>query len=114
MDGGDDGDDDDGDLSGDDADDEEGEEEHPAPADSAVVVPTVEPVSPPKGTEPVILPNSRIVFNSFFKNSFKSPVRVFNLTIMSTSIARALGIPKRHNSLFRKVITTRASLVVKA
>ncbi|GJW03063.1 hypothetical protein Tco_1561919 [Tanacetum coccineum] len=61
MDGGDDGDDDDGDSSGDDADDEdedeeeeEEEEEHLAPTDSAVVVPTVEPVSPPEGTEPVI------------------------------------------------------------
>ncbi|GKE44728.1 hypothetical protein Tco_1472012 [Tanacetum coccineum] len=48
MDGGDDGDDDDGDSSGDDADDEdeddkneEEEEEHLAPADSAIVVPTV-------------------------------------------------------------------------
>ncbi|GKD42387.1 hypothetical protein Tco_1267032 [Tanacetum coccineum] len=57
MDGGDDGDDDDGDSSGDDADDEdedkedeEEEEEHLAPTDSAVVVPTVKPVSPPKGT----------------------------------------------------------------
>ncbi|GJY72727.1 hypothetical protein Tco_0477158 [Tanacetum coccineum] len=68
MDGGDDGDDDDGDSSGDDADDEdedeedeeeeEEEEEHLAPADSAVVVPTVEPVSPPEGTEPVIPPPS--------------------------------------------------------
>ncbi|GJZ77879.1 hypothetical protein Tco_0642551 [Tanacetum coccineum] len=63
MDGGDNGDDDDGDSSGDDADDEdedeedeEEEEEHPAPADSAVVVPTVEPVSPPEGTKPVIPP----------------------------------------------------------
>ncbi|GJY90937.1 hypothetical protein Tco_0506133 [Tanacetum coccineum] len=51
MDGGDDGDDDDGDSSGDDADDEDEdeeedeEEEHLAPADSAVVVPTVEPAS---------------------------------------------------------------------
>ncbi|GKB90641.1 hypothetical protein Tco_0962913, partial [Tanacetum coccineum] len=59
IDGGDDGDDDDGDSSGDDADDEdeddedeEEEEEHLAPADSAIVVPTVEPVSPPEGTEP--------------------------------------------------------------
>ncbi|GKC03441.1 putative reverse transcriptase domain-containing protein [Tanacetum coccineum] len=34
------------------------EEEHLAPADSAVVVPTVELVSPPKGTEPVIPPPS--------------------------------------------------------
>ncbi|GJW28803.1 hypothetical protein Tco_0045678 [Tanacetum coccineum] len=69
MDGGDDGDDDDGDSSGDDADDEdedegdeddedEEEEEHLAPADSAVIVPTVELVSPPEGTEPVIPPPS--------------------------------------------------------
>ncbi|GJY07245.1 hypothetical protein Tco_0374299 [Tanacetum coccineum] len=58
MDGGDDGDDDDGDSSRDDADDkdeddedeEEEEEEHLAPTDSAVVVPTDEPVSPPEGT----------------------------------------------------------------
>ncbi|GJS02814.1 hypothetical protein Tco_0319322 [Tanacetum coccineum] len=66
MDGGDDGDDDDGDSSRDDVDDEdeddedeeEEEEEHLAPADSAIVVPTVEPVSPPEGTEPVIPPPS--------------------------------------------------------
>ncbi|GJR01708.1 hypothetical protein Tco_0524692 [Tanacetum coccineum] len=66
MDGGDDGDDDDGDSSGDDADDEDEdeEEEHPAPADSAVVVPTIEPVSPPKGTEPVIPPPSTDISNT--------------------------------------------------
>ncbi|GKF00680.1 hypothetical protein Tco_0027603, partial [Tanacetum coccineum] len=62
MDGGDDGDDDDGNSSGDDADDEdedeEEEEEHLAPADSAVIVPTVEPVSLPMGTKPVIPPPS--------------------------------------------------------
>ncbi|GKD89742.1 hypothetical protein Tco_1365249, partial [Tanacetum coccineum] len=60
MDGGDDGDDEDGDSSRDDADDEDEdeEEEHPAPADSVVVVPTVEPVSPLEGTEPVIPPPS--------------------------------------------------------
>nr|GEY45672.1 putative reverse transcriptase domain-containing protein [Tanacetum cinerariifolium] len=60
MDGGDDGDDDDdGDSSGDDADDEdEEEEEHLAPADSAVVIPTDELVSPPEGTEHVIPPPS--------------------------------------------------------
>nr|GEU64647.1 putative reverse transcriptase domain-containing protein [Tanacetum cinerariifolium] len=58
MDGGDDGDDDDGDSFGDDANDEEEdeeeeeEEEHLAPADSAIVIPTVELVSPPKGTQP--------------------------------------------------------------
>nr|GEX34266.1 reverse transcriptase domain-containing protein [Tanacetum cinerariifolium] len=53
MDGGDDGDDDDIDSSGDDADDEDEdeEEEHLAPADSAIVIPTVELASislPPK------------------------------------------------------------------
>ncbi|GJW82778.1 hypothetical protein Tco_0155923 [Tanacetum coccineum] len=66
MDGGEDRDDDDGDSSRDDADDEdededeeeEEEEEHLAPADFAIVVPTVEPVSPPGGTEPVIPPPS--------------------------------------------------------
>nr|GFC14504.1 hypothetical protein [Tanacetum cinerariifolium] len=55
MDGGDDGDDDDGDSSEDDADDDDEdedddeEEEHLAPADYAVVIPTVELVSPPEG-----------------------------------------------------------------
>ncbi|GJW60559.1 hypothetical protein Tco_0109894 [Tanacetum coccineum] len=56
MDGGDDGDDDDDDSSGDDANDED--EDELTPADSAVIVPTVEPVSPPEGTEPVIPPPS--------------------------------------------------------
>ncbi|GKB40224.1 hypothetical protein Tco_0885166 [Tanacetum coccineum] len=41
-----------------DEEDEEEEEEHLAPADSAVVVPTVELVSPPEGTEPVTPPPS--------------------------------------------------------
>ncbi|GKE33139.1 hypothetical protein Tco_1452461 [Tanacetum coccineum] len=64
MDGGDDGDDDDGDSFRDDADDkdededEEDEEEHLALADSAIVIPTVEHVSLPAGTEPVIPPPS--------------------------------------------------------
>ncbi|GKF89073.1 hypothetical protein Tco_0263036, partial [Tanacetum coccineum] len=63
MDGGDDGDDDDSDSSRDDVDDEDEddkdeEEEHLAPADSTVVVPADEPVSPPEGTEPVIRPPS--------------------------------------------------------
>ncbi|GKF24312.1 hypothetical protein Tco_0076634, partial [Tanacetum coccineum] len=59
-------DDDDGDSSGDDADDEdedeedeeEDEEEYLAPADSSVIVPTVELISPPEGTKPVIPPPS--------------------------------------------------------
>ncbi|GKD42555.1 hypothetical protein Tco_1267200 [Tanacetum coccineum] len=74
MDGGEDGDDDDCNSSGDDADDEdedeededkdedkEEEEEHLALADSAVVVPTIELVSPLEGTNPVIpLPSTNI------------------------------------------------------
>nr|GEX33256.1 putative reverse transcriptase domain-containing protein [Tanacetum cinerariifolium] len=61
IDGGDDGDDDDGDSSGDDADDkdedneEEKEDEHLASADSAVVIPTDELVSPPEGTKPAAI-----------------------------------------------------------
>ncbi|GJY54156.1 hypothetical protein Tco_0445820 [Tanacetum coccineum] len=63
MDGGDDGDDDNGDSSGDDADDkdedeEDEEEEHLALVDSAIIVPIVEPISPPEGTKPVIPPPS--------------------------------------------------------
>ncbi|GKC94847.1 hypothetical protein Tco_1160289, partial [Tanacetum coccineum] len=56
MDGGDDGDDDDGDSSRDNTDNEEEEEEHLAPADSTIVIPTDEPISPPEETEPAILP----------------------------------------------------------
>ncbi|GKD15407.1 hypothetical protein Tco_1199814, partial [Tanacetum coccineum] len=64
MDGGDDGDDDDGDSSRDDADDEdedeedEEEEEHLAPADSAIIIPTIEPDSLPVGTESIMPPPS--------------------------------------------------------
>nr|GEW24079.1 hypothetical protein [Tanacetum cinerariifolium] len=56
MDGGDDGDEDDGDSSGDDTDDDdEDEEDHLAPADSAVIIPTNELVSPPERTEPAAI-----------------------------------------------------------
>nr|GEW38132.1 hypothetical protein [Tanacetum cinerariifolium] len=64
MDGGDDGDDDNNESSGDDADDEdedeedEEEEKHFVPADSTIVIPTNELVSPPKGTEHIIPPPS--------------------------------------------------------
>nr|GEV41313.1 putative reverse transcriptase domain-containing protein [Tanacetum cinerariifolium] len=63
MDGGNDGDDDDGESSGDDADDEdededEEEDEHLAPADSTIVIPTVELASPPEETSPVVPPPS--------------------------------------------------------
>nr|GEV11796.1 putative reverse transcriptase domain-containing protein [Tanacetum cinerariifolium] len=61
MDGGDDGDDDDGDSSGydvdeDEEDEEEEEDEHLASADSTIIIPTDELVSPPNGTEPTIPP----------------------------------------------------------
>nr|GEU47435.1 retrovirus-related Pol polyprotein from transposon TNT 1-94 [Tanacetum cinerariifolium] len=63
MDGGDDGDDDDGNSSGDDAgnedeDKEEEEEKHLVSANSAIVIPTDELVSPPEGTGPIIPPPS--------------------------------------------------------
>nr|GEY11289.1 hypothetical protein [Tanacetum cinerariifolium] len=64
MDGGDDGDDDDGDSSRDDTDDKDGdkedeeEEEHLALANSAIIIPTDELVSLPKGIEHVIPPPS--------------------------------------------------------
>ncbi|GKF45027.1 hypothetical protein Tco_0131579, partial [Tanacetum coccineum] len=60
IDGGDDGDDEDGNSSGNDAneeDEDDEEEEHLAPAESTVI-PADEPVFPPEGTEPVILPPS--------------------------------------------------------
>ncbi|GJY31127.1 putative reverse transcriptase domain-containing protein [Tanacetum coccineum] len=99
MDRGDDGDDDDGDSSGDDADDEEEdkedeeeEEEHLAPADSAVIVPIVEPISSPEGTEPVIPPPStdittteaRITFRLHASISLPPEAEVERLLAMTT------------------------------
>nr|GEX55896.1 putative reverse transcriptase domain-containing protein [Tanacetum cinerariifolium] len=93
MDGGDDRDDDDGDSSEDDADDEEDEEEeHLASADSAVVVPTVEPVSPPEGTNPVRPPTStditttgaRIIVRLQASISLPTEAEVERLLAMST------------------------------
>ncbi|GKC36623.1 hypothetical protein Tco_1049007 [Tanacetum coccineum] len=76
MDGGDDGDDDDGDSSRDDADDkdedEDEEEEHLAPADFAIIVPTVKPVSLLEGTEPVIPPS----FTDITTTGARSTVRL--------------------------------------
>nr|GEU30310.1 reverse transcriptase domain-containing protein [Tanacetum cinerariifolium] len=99
MDGGDDRDDDDGDSFGDDADDkdvedeeDEEEEDHLAPADSANCVPTVEPVSPPEGTKPVIPPPStnttttgaRITIWIQASTSLLSKVKVDRLLAMPT------------------------------
>nr|GEV05006.1 hypothetical protein [Tanacetum cinerariifolium] len=49
---------DDADDEDEDDEDEEEEEEHLASADATVVVPTVDPISPPEGIEPVIPPPS--------------------------------------------------------
>ncbi|GKE98883.1 hypothetical protein Tco_0022234 [Tanacetum coccineum] len=113
MDGGDDGDDDNGDSSRDDAndedededeeDEEEEEEEHLAPADSAVVVPTDEPISPPEGTEPVIPPPStditigaRITFRPQAFVSLLPEAKVERLRAMTTpSLSPA---PPAHSS----------------
>ncbi|GJV55203.1 hypothetical protein Tco_1456208 [Tanacetum coccineum] len=93
------GDDDDDDSSGDDADDkdeddeneEEEKEEHLAPADSAVVVPADEPVSPLEGTEPVIPPPStdiaigaRITVRPHASISLSPEVEVERLLAMTT------------------------------
>ncbi|GJR36039.1 hypothetical protein Tco_1211723 [Tanacetum coccineum] len=96
IDGGDDGDDDDGDSSRDDVDDEDEddkdeEEEHLAPADSTVVVPADEPVSPPEGTEPVIRPPStditigaKIVVRPYASISLPPEAEVERLLAMTT------------------------------
>nr|GEW88097.1 reverse transcriptase domain-containing protein [Tanacetum cinerariifolium] len=96
MDGGDDGDDDDDNSSGDDADDKDGdveeEKEHLAPADSIVVIPTDELVSPPEGAEPIIPPPStntattgaRITVRLQAAISFPLEAEVERLLAMST------------------------------
>ncbi|GJV26205.1 hypothetical protein Tco_1378900 [Tanacetum coccineum] len=71
--------------------DDEEEEEHLAPADSAVVVPADEPVSPPEGTEPVIPPPStditigaRITVRPQVSISFPPEAKVERLLAMTT------------------------------
>nr|GEU65386.1 reverse transcriptase domain-containing protein [Tanacetum cinerariifolium] len=100
-----DGDDDDGDSSGDDADDEdededEEEEEHLTLADSAIVIPTVELVSPPKGTEPVIPPpftdatttGARITVQLQAAISLPPEVEVERLLAMPTPLPSSLAL----------------------
>nr|GEY86533.1 hypothetical protein [Tanacetum cinerariifolium] len=72
------GDDDDGDSSGDDAndEDEDEEQEHLGSANSAIVILTVELVSPPEGTEPVIPPPST--------NTTTTGARIITLRMAST------------------------------
>nr|GEV13307.1 putative reverse transcriptase domain-containing protein [Tanacetum cinerariifolium] len=55
---------DDGEDDNTDDEDEEDEEKHLAPTDSAVVLPAIELVAPPKGTEPVIPPPSTNIATS--------------------------------------------------
>ncbi|GKA97506.1 hypothetical protein Tco_0825400 [Tanacetum coccineum] len=93
---GEDGDDDDGDSSGDDADDEdedegdeddedeEEEEEHLAPADSAVVVPTVELVSPPPPSTDITTTRARITVRLQASISLPPEAEVERLLAMPT------------------------------
>nr|GEV02984.1 putative reverse transcriptase domain-containing protein [Tanacetum cinerariifolium] len=117
MDGGYDRDDDDVDLSKDDADDEDEEEdEHLAPTDSAVVIPTVELVSRPKGTEPVIPPPStdttatvaRIIIRLQAAISLPPEVEVDRLLVMPTppqSPLTSLSPPSTEERLARMAST---------
>ncbi|GJR32963.1 hypothetical protein Tco_1109195 [Tanacetum coccineum] len=108
MDGGDDGDDDDGDSSGDDTDDEE---EHLAPTDSTIVVPTDEPVSPPEGTEHAIPPPStditigaRITVRPHVSISLPLEAEVERLLAMTTPLLSppiSLSPPYAEESLAR-------------
>ncbi|GJT35259.1 hypothetical protein Tco_0925678 [Tanacetum coccineum] len=113
MDGGDDGDDDDDNSSRDDADDEddeedEEEEEHLAPADSVVVVPTDEHVSPPEGIKPVIPPPStditigaRITVRPQASISLPPEVEVERLLAMTTPSHISLSPPSAGERLAR-------------
>ncbi|GKD95184.1 hypothetical protein Tco_1375021 [Tanacetum coccineum] len=116
MDGGEDGDDDDGDSSGDDANDEDEDEqdeevveEHLDPADSAVVVPTIELVSPPEGKEPVTPPPStditttraRITVRLQASISFPPEAEVERLLAMPTPPPISLSPPSAGERLAR-------------
>nr|GEY01399.1 hypothetical protein [Tanacetum cinerariifolium] len=119
IDGGDDGDDDDGDSSGDDVDNEDvdnEEGEHLAPADSAIVIPTEELVSLPKGTEPVIpspstdtaTTGARISVRLQADISFPPEVEVERLLAMPTpspSPLASLSPPSAGESLARMAST---------
>ncbi|GJT51092.1 hypothetical protein Tco_0977249 [Tanacetum coccineum] len=87
------GDDDDGDSSRDDADDEDGEEEeeHPAPANSVVVIPTVELVSPPEGTKPVILAPSTDISTTGARITVRLQASISHL--LEAEVKRLLAMP---------------------
>ncbi|GKF54619.1 hypothetical protein Tco_0164959, partial [Tanacetum coccineum] len=111
IDGGNDGDDEDEDENEEDEEDEE-EEEHLASADSTIVVPTVEPVSPPEGTEPVIPPPStditttraRIIVRlqaSIFFPPEAEVERLLAMTTPSPSLPISLSPPSAEERLAR-------------
>ncbi|GJZ45577.1 hypothetical protein Tco_0593173 [Tanacetum coccineum] len=98
MDGGEDGDNDDGDSSGDDADDKDKDaedkeevEEHLAPADSAIVVPTIELVSPPEGKEPVTPPPSTNITTTGAKITVR--LQAFIYLPLEAEVERLLAMP---------------------
>ncbi|GJY97369.1 hypothetical protein Tco_0514279, partial [Tanacetum coccineum] len=127
MDGGDDG-DNGGDSSGDDVDDEdedeedeedEEEEEHLAPVDSAIVIPTDEPISSPEETEPVIPPSStdistigaRITVRLQASISFlpePEVERLLAMTTLSPSPPISLSPPSAGEHLASSIASTQA------
>ncbi|GJX14078.1 hypothetical protein Tco_0205836 [Tanacetum coccineum] len=131
MDEGDNGDDDDDDSSGDDTNDEdeddedeekEEEEEHLAPADSTVVLPTDEPVSPPEGTEPVIPPLSHDISTTGARITVRPQAsislppeaeveRLLAMTTPSPSPPISLPPPSAGERLARLQIEMRSSLL---
>nr|GEY94897.1 reverse transcriptase domain-containing protein [Tanacetum cinerariifolium] len=96
----------------DEEDEDEEEEEHLAPADSTIVIPTVELVSPPKGTEPIIPPPSTdtaniramITVQLQAAISFPPEAEVERLLAMPTpspSPLTSLSLPSAEESLAR-------------
>ncbi|GJX93231.1 hypothetical protein Tco_0347817 [Tanacetum coccineum] len=89
-------------------DPEEEEEEHLAPADSTIVVPTDEPVSPPEGTEPAIPPPStditigaRITVRPQASISLPPEAEVKRLLAMTTpSLSPPIPLPPLPSSLY--------------
>ncbi|GJY86598.1 putative reverse transcriptase domain-containing protein [Tanacetum coccineum] len=112
MDGGDDDDDDSSrdDANDEDEDEEDEEEELPAPADSAVVIPTVEPDSPPEGTKPIMLPpptdisttRARITVRLQALISLPPEAEVKRLLAMAYSIIHHLPISLSRPTLCRE------------
>ncbi|GKE46092.1 hypothetical protein Tco_1477350, partial [Tanacetum coccineum] len=80
----------------DDEDEEYEEEDHLAPADSAVIVPTVEPVSPPEGTEPIIPLSSTDITTTGARITVRLQASI-SLTPEAERLARCTA-PSAHSS----------------